>query len=637
MQDLLGERNSLVETPESGENSPTGSEFALSAQRALGIGRLPEVVLLGSVGLLMVALAFTSSLAGAAWAELIYWIGLLLVILPVSYRMVGEAASRQERICLIVFLGLGLYLVKVMHSPYMLAYSDELLHFHNADTILQSGRLFGVNSILPVSALYPGLEIVTTALSTLSGLSIYTVGLVVIGVARLVIVLALFLFFEQVSRSGRVAGLAVLIYAANPNFLYWSAQFSYESLSLPLGALLLFALAWRERIKDNRLQRSLTVLILALTAAIVVTHHLTSYMLIVFLLAISVLNSIWHRIRKSEHTNTWSLALIALALTLSWLVFVANPTIRYLSQIFNLALTSVIQLLTGEAAGRILFTSPTGVVAPLWERLVGIASVLLTLLGILLGLVALWRRKRLDPLIVVLAYAALLYFGILGLRFTGAGWEIANRASEFLYIGIAFVVGFGFVVLRLTRPQKPFIPFVFMGYAAILFTGGVIAGWTPSLRLAQPLQVSVNGATLQPQGLEAARWMLERLGPENEIAAPPSDALMMLAYGKQFALTGRIYSILELMTESHDPEWQTDVLQKMQIHYIAIDRRRISWDGMLGLYFDRGTGVSQDRDQFFPVEVTTQFDRQTNAPRIFDSGDLVIYDVGDLSGVKQTK
>jgi hypothetical protein len=637
MQDLLEGRNSLLETLKSGENRPAGGEFALPAKRALSLGRLPEVALLGSVGLLVVALAFTSSLAGAAWAELIYWIGLLLVILPVSYRLVGEGASRQERIGLIVFIGLGLYLVKVMHSPYMLTYSDELLHFHNADSILQSGKLFGENSILPVSARYPGLEIVTTALATLSGLSIYTVGLVVIGVARLVIVLALFLFFEQVSHSGRVAGLAVLIYAANPNFLYWSAQFSYESLSLPLGALLLFALARRERIKDNHLQHGLTVLILALTAAIVVTHHVTSYVLIVFLLAISVFNSIWHRFQKREHTNTWTLALIALALTLSWLVFVANPTIRYLSQIFKLAFTSVIQLLAGEAVGRLLFTSPTGVEAPLWERLVGIGSVLLTLLGILLGLLALWRRKRFDPLVVVLAGAALLYFGILGLRFTGAGWEIANRASEFLFIGIAFVVGFGFVVLRLNRPRNHFIPFVFMGYAAILFTGGVIAGWIPSLRLAQPLQVYVNGATLQPEGLEAAHWMLERLGPDNEIAAPPSDALMMLAYGKQYSLTGRIYSILELLTEPHDLEWQTDVLQKMQIHYMLIDRRRISWDGMRGLYFDRGGDISQDGDQFFPVEVTTQFDRQKNVPRIFDSGDLVIYDVGDLSGVKQTK
>lgn len=176
-----------------------------------------------------------------------------------------------------------------------------------------------------------------------------------------------------------------------------------------------------------------------------------------------------------------------------------------------------------------------------------------------------------------------------------------------------------------------------MGYTAILFLGGVIAGWSPSLRLAQPLQVSVNDAKLQPEGLETARWMLERLGPENEIAAPPSDALMMLAYGKQYALTGKIYAISELMTVPHDLKWQTDVLQKLQIHYLAIDRRRISWDGMLGQYFDRGIGFSTFGDQFFPVEVTSQFDKQLNAPRIFDSGDLVIYDVGDLSGVHQTK
>ena len=325
MQGLFGGMNSLLDTLRSARNRPAGNEVVLSKERMLGLGRLPEIVLLGSIGMLMVALAFTGSQAGAASAELIYWIGLLLMILPVSYRMVGEAVSRQERIGLIVFLGIGLYLVKVMHSPFMFTYSDELLHYHNADNILQSGRLFGWNSILPVSADYPGLEIVTAALSTLSGLSIYQVGLVIIGVARLVILLALFLFFEKVSRSGRVAGLAVLIYAANPNFLYWSAQFSYESLALPLAVLLIFALAWRERVKDNRLQRSLMVLILALTAAIVVTHHVTSYMLIVFLLAISVLISIWHRFNMGEHANTWALALVAMVLTLSLVGFCCKP------------------------------------------------------------------------------------------------------------------------------------------------------------------------------------------------------------------------------------------------------------------------------------------------------------------------
>ena len=45
---------------------------------------------------------------------------------------------------------------------------------------------------------------------------------------------ALFVLFTRVSGSARLAGIAVMIYAGNSNFLFWGAQYSYESLSLPL-------------------------------------------------------------------------------------------------------------------------------------------------------------------------------------------------------------------------------------------------------------------------------------------------------------------------------------------------------------------------------------------------------------------
>ena len=61
--------------------------------------------------------------------------------------------------------------------------------------------------------------------------------LIVIGVARLIMMLALFLLFERLSGSSRVAGLAALVYCASPNFLFWSSQYSYQSLALPLAVL----------------------------------------------------------------------------------------------------------------------------------------------------------------------------------------------------------------------------------------------------------------------------------------------------------------------------------------------------------------------------------------------------------------
>ncbi len=182
-------------------------------------------------------------------------------------------------------------------------------------------------------------------------------------------------------------------------------------------------------------------------------------------------------------------------------------------------------------------------------------------------------------------------------------------------------------------PKSRLLPFIFSGYAAILFTGGVIAGWPPALRLSQPLIVGVNRTTLQSQGLEASDWMLSVHGPDNTTIAPPSDALIMLAYGRQKALTGKIYSIQDLLTNLHSLDWQIGIIQKLQAHYLVMDRRQISWDGMLGPYYSAIASARTGGNDFFPPEIFRMFDRQVQIPRIYDSGNIVIYDVGGLTGV----
>ena len=52
---------------------------------------------------------------------------------------------------------------------------------------------------------------------------------------------AMFVLFWRVSGSGRIAGIGVAVFTGNFNFLFWSAQFSYQSLALPLLLLVLLA------------------------------------------------------------------------------------------------------------------------------------------------------------------------------------------------------------------------------------------------------------------------------------------------------------------------------------------------------------------------------------------------------------
>lgn len=139
---------------------PQPIDLAVPAAPTRGWGWLPALSLISALGLVLVALADTLSRSGSGQYEFLLWVGALALIVPVAVRLASTAPARRERIGLIVVTVVGLYLIKVMHSPNEFIFSDELVHLQNGNSILQTGTLFNANSILPVTPLYPGLETV---------------------------------------------------------------------------------------------------------------------------------------------------------------------------------------------------------------------------------------------------------------------------------------------------------------------------------------------------------------------------------------------------------------------------------------------------------------------------------------------
>ena len=55
------------------------------------------------------------------------------------------------------------FLILAYYSPDQFRFLDEFQHVQTAQTILTTHHLFHVNTSLPVSPQYPGLEIITSA------------------------------------------------------------------------------------------------------------------------------------------------------------------------------------------------------------------------------------------------------------------------------------------------------------------------------------------------------------------------------------------------------------------------------------------------------------------------------------------
>jgi hypothetical protein len=292
----------------------------------------------------------------------LFWAGVLLVFTPAAWRLIGARVARGERVLLVVMEGSALYLAKVIREPSSFSFSDEFAHWRNAENALHLGHLFGFNPLIPATARYPGLTDVTVAVARLTGLSIFSSGTIVIGVARVLLCLALFLLLERLA-GPRVAGIGVLIYFANPNFLYWSAQFAYESLAVPL---LFFALWLAVRAGADHQRAGWRLACLIAISAVVVTHHLASYALALILCGWTL--AAWlRRWRGVRCYSPAGLAAFAAGAAAAWLALVAPGTVSYLGPVLSRALSGAMGLLLHRQTSRQLFTSG-GLTAPAWEQ-----------------------------------------------------------------------------------------------------------------------------------------------------------------------------------------------------------------------------------------------------------------------------
>jgi hypothetical protein len=613
-----------VEATERRAAAPSVFSGQSAAERPAGapvFGRLPLLVATASIGLLLVAVADARSRSMASESQTLFWLGLIVVYAPIVGRLAHAAPRRLERMSLTVFLGLALYLVKVFRDPFGFTFADELVHAPNADAILRTHHLFHANAILQAPPYYPGLESVTAALASLSGLTVFGAGLIVIGVARLLIVLALFLLVERLLGSARAGGLAVAVYAANSNFVFFSAQFSYESLALPLLVVALFAYGeWRGA--QNRPARILyAVAIVLLTFAVVTTHHLTSYALAVTFIVIAIA----YRLAGSRHDAPGGFAAFAVVAVGAWLVAVASTTVGYLTPVFTSAFHSVAQTISGESAPRQLFGGKAGSESSgsgLIGRAAAVGGVAVLRVLYLFGARDLWRRYRHDPFAVVLAIAGLLVFATYVARFAPQAWETANRSTEFLFLGLSVVVPLGIVHLGARLAGTRFA----VAAAAVLtlaFAGGVVSGWTPSLRLSQPYEISAGGNVVPAQGRAMASWALHVLGPGRRYAASDADARLLNTYADSIAITGRHPDVADLLKSPTLESWELPLLRDHDVRYVVTDRRRRSFDNTAGYFFGFRSGPQ--RDERLPKSAVRKFRR---FDRIFDSGDIVIYKLG---------
>ena len=561
-----------------------------------------------------------------------YWLGQLLILTPVAARLLSRRAlAASETVTLVVVLTVAEYLVKVCYSPAAFTYADELMHWRTATDILQTGKLFGANNLLPIGPYYPGLEEVTSALASVTGLSVFTSGLIVAGTAHLLFVCVLFVLFRYVSGSHRIAGVALLLYSSESLFSSFDSMFVYQTLALPFLGLTVLAV-YRLAAPQAAGRRGGWFTLAVLSAcATVVTHHVTSYLLVATLEVIT-LGALLARDRR---LIAWAsiLALVSAAAFAAWIVFVAPSTVGYLQPVIEGALQSFRAILAGGHSGAPPPASAAN--GPLENQALAAVAVLIMSVLVPVGWWQVWRRYRHQPWIVALAIGAVSWYVVVAVRlFVANGSELAGRASTFVFLPAGFIAALA--VIRLTdnslrwpviradvRRRAPAVVAVAVVAALVLVLNGMVNGWPPYWE-------RLPGHTRSPGPND--RWAPSRsprLTGRWRCSGRVTGSRPTKATCRSWAATAtrtRLVTTAILYTSPAFTPAAAQQVQAQSIGYVLVDRRLSEMLPASGQYFPVDPNVGK-YTRPLPLADLTKFNHVPGVARIYDSGNIVIYDL----------
>lgn len=585
----------------------------------------------GVLALLVQTTGYVRGWAGDTEMPIVLWyLGFVGLCLPFARLLLGRRAGDRDRLLGSVAFTVLLYLSWLLASPVVATAFDETLHVTTLVRLVD-GDPGLTNTVLPVSPYFPGLELAASGVHWLTGLPLMACQVVVVLVSRITLTVTLFLLAQRITRSARAAGVTVLLYAASAQFYFFNAQFSYQTMALALLVASLWLLA-RACDAEREAGRWLTA-VGACLAALVVTHHLTSWLTMAGLWALALLFRLGHDRVRARRTAI--AAGTGTLLAVAWAASIAELLTGYLGPVFDNARASVLQLAelqTSRSPGTGGPAEPT----PTWQLAVMGLAALVWCFALLPAAWAAVRRPadglapasraRLLPVGLALVYPLLL-----ATRFAASAAEVGDRATTFVTLAMALVIG-AWVVDRIDRVGLR----VAVPVALVLLLGGAILGSGPDWqRVPGPYLAGAEQRSIDAETMAVAEWSGRYLPTGSRIAADVTLGRLVPTLAPVETVTSASGSVN--MTEvfvSTSVERASELLAEGRTDFLLVDTRMTDETVRSGSYYEGSS--------FWGPEAATldsaQLDKFAGAPG-FDlllDGPVQVYDVRGLRDEPQT-
>lgn len=616
---------------------------------------LASFCLAQAVCVLVIVGAYALSRQQSHYANKVYWIGAIaFIVLPFVIAARSRVTTAGGAVAALN-VAVAALAVRFSYAPGQFRFLDEYQHLGTLSTLLDHNHLFLPNAALPVSPEYPGLEIVVSTVVQVTGLPQAAAAFLVLAVARVLTVLGLYELMRLISGSPKLALLACLVYAAGPHFLFFDAYLTYTAVALPMAVWACVAAVRQLLSPSGAVAVRWAAICLALSAATIVCHHVTSYALTVMLIVIFA-----DRGRARIHLLTMFVYVAVLAL---WNLVVAKQTVRYFAPVVDQIIrppadSAAKQIVTVGAPKYESYLSQLGAVVLLLVTIVGYLHLtdrirfwrLLRVPRHLPRLSRLWHgaaverpapsgaqvllrtRERLARRILLISPVAVV--GTIGARAVlSDGAELAGRAWAYVLVPASLAVAYGArwawrVRYRVPRGRLTVSVAGAVAVAAITAMG-ITAGWPPAYaRLPGPYLPGAWERSVDQNVVAAGRWAAEHLPPRSYVA---SDQMLGGVYSGLAGPDGSYlsaFSYAVIGAPAFDDATR-QILQANSIGYALVDSRLAQSAPPSGTLF--GTDPTGEvRLTPLPAAAVQKFSTDPRSICLYTAGSISVYDLRAL-------
>jgi hypothetical protein len=378
----------------------------------------------------------TSSLDGLP-TRMVFAIGVVLAAAPFAVTVV-----RRVPILFLAAPVVLLFFLYPIFSPYGIPYDRDAIYVYQlAQTLVQSGSwtpAVGVTNQAVAYSYYPGGAIFIAETASLTSVSLFNSFPWSTELFRFLIIPPIIYALTARFLSPRAAPLAVLLYVVEPSIeMNIPTQQDFAVTFFLLGIGLFAFLATDSQMTPTFLRVSL----LMATAVVIVSHHVSTYLLVAVLAAFAIVPRVLWRRDPYPNVHSMSVFVRTLLFAVLWGVIVALPVI---TQQWTVLLATIGSLVhpSAKAAGAV-----PGGSFPLYAiAAVGLGILATVVIAILTLFEA--RRKR-DRSFVTVGLIIALLLAAISAPFLATTFNfLALREFEFIGIFLAPVAAW-WIVTRL--------------------------------------------------------------------------------------------------------------------------------------------------------------------------------------------